>query len=262
MNSTIRKVTPVNSNIWSVTTIAGAAGANGSSDGVNNLSRFYWPSSLTVDTSGNVFVADTFNETVRKLSPVGTNYLTTTICGQVGVNDSIDGTNNSATFDGLEGITIDASGNLFVADTFSSVIRKIIPVGTNWLVSTIGGLAYVPGSADGTNSIARFNLPYGICVSTGGLVLIADTDNQTMRAGVALAPQPSPPIIAITSNLGLNFAFGAIPGFYYQVQYATNLSQPVWANLGAAVAATNSSINFTDTTVFGKERFYRVVITH
>lgn len=261
MNSTIRKLTPVNSNDWSVTTIAGAAGVNGSTDGTNDSAHFYWPGSLAVGTAGNIFVADTFNDTVRRLSPVGTNYLTTTICGQAGVNNSIDGTNNGAIFDGLGGIAIDSVGNLFVADTYSSVIRKIVPVGTNWVTSTIGGLAYVPGSADGTNSIARFNLPCGICLASNGLVIIADTDNQTIRAGVALTSLPPPPVITLSSDFRLNFKFQAIPGFNYQVQYATNFSPPIWINFGVTIAATNSSITFTDTAVSGSERFYRVLVT-
>lgn len=261
INSTIRKLTPLGSNNWAVTTIAGTNGVNGSADGTNNTSRFYWPSDLTVDASGNLFVADTFNNTIRKVSPVGTNYVTTTICGVAGVNYSVDGTNNTALFDGLGGIALDAFGNLFVADSYSSVIRKITPVGNNWVVNTVGGLAYVTGATDGTNSAARFDTPYGICVDGNGVVYIADTYNQTIRAGSTLFPLPAKPNIAI-APAGKNFSFNwqATAGLSYQVQYKTNLLQAAWLNLGSSILATNTVMPFADTSPTDNQRFYRVKV--
>jgi streptogramin lyase len=261
INSTIRKLTPLASNNWAVTTIAGTAGLNGSTDGTNNTSRFYWPSDLTVDASGNLFVADTFNNTIRKVSPIGTNYVTTTICGVAGVNNSVDGTNNTALFDGLGGIALDAFGNLFVVDSYSSVIRKITPVGTNWVVNTVGGLAYVTGATDGTNSTARFNTPYGICVDGNGLVYIADTYNQTIRAGSTLYSLPAKPNVLIVLA-GKNFAFNwqAQAGLTYQVQFKTNLLQAAWFNLGSSILATNTVMPFVDTSATNDQRFYRVMV--
>jgi hypothetical protein len=63
-------LTPLGSNNWAVTTIAGTAGVNGSTDGTNNAARFYWPSDLSVDGSGNIYVADTYNHTIRAGTPV------------------------------------------------------------------------------------------------------------------------------------------------------------------------------------------------
>jgi hypothetical protein len=244
-----------------VTTIAGTAGVNGSTDGTNNTSRFYWPSDLTVDASGNLFVADTFNYTIRKVSPVGTNYVTTTICGITGVNGSTDGTNYTALFDGLGGIALDAFGNLFVADSYSSVIRKITPVGTNWVVNTIGGLAYVTGATDGTNSTARFNTPYGICVDGNNVVYIADTYNQTIRAGSTLYPLPAKPNVLIVPA-GKSFALNwqAQAGLTYQVQFKTNLLQATWSNLGLPLLATNMVMPFVDTSATNDQRFYRIKV--
>ena len=261
INSTIRKLTPLGSNNWAVATIAGTNGVNGSADGTNNTSRFYWPSDLTVDASGNLFVADTFNNTIRKVSPVGTNYVTTTICGVAGVNNSVDGTNNTALFDGLGGIALDAFGNLFVADSYSSVIRKITPVGNNWVVNTVGGLAYVTGATDGTNSAARFDTPYGVCVDGNGVVYVADTYNQTIRAGSTLFPLPAKPSIAI-APAGKNFSFNwqAQAGLTYQVQFKTNLVQAVWLDLGSSILATNTTMPFVDTSATNDQRFYRVKV--
>ena len=117
INSTIRKLTPLGSNNWAVTTIAGTAGANGSVDGTNNAARFYWPSDLSVNGSGILFVADTFNNTIRKIALTGSNFVVSTICGVTGVSGSVDGTNSGALLDGPGGISLDGFGNLLVADS-------------------------------------------------------------------------------------------------------------------------------------------------
>jgi hypothetical protein len=261
VNSTIRKLTPLASSNWAVTTIAGTAGVNGSTDGTNNTARFYWPSDLTVDASGNIFVADTFNNSIRKISPVGTSFVTTTICGLASVNGSVDGTNNTALFDAPGGIALDAAGNLLVADSYSSVVRKITPVGTNWVVNTIGGLAYVTGATDGTNSTARFDAPYGVCVGGNGVVYVADTYNQTIRAGSAVYPLPAKPSVLIApvgNSVSLNWQAQA--GLTYQVQYKTNLLQAAWLNLGSPILATNTVVPFMDVSATNDQRFYRVKV--
>ena len=261
INSTVRKLTPLLSNNWAVTTIAGAAGVNGSADGTNNTARFYWPGDLTVDASGNIFVADTFNNTVRKIAPVGTNYVTTTVCGLAGVNGSADGTNSTALLDGPGGIARDAAGNLFVADSYSSVVRKITPVGTNWVANTIGGLAYVTGAADGTNSAARFDTPYGVSVDGNGVVYVADTWNQTIRAGSVLNPLPAQPIILIgLAGQSFSFNWQAQAGLTYQPQLTTNLSPAEWIDLGPPILATNAAMPFVDTSATDCQRFYRLKV--
>ncbi|MGA2248818.1 MAG: hypothetical protein ABSH48_28010, partial [Verrucomicrobiota bacterium] len=261
INSSIRKLTPLGSNNWAVSTIAGMSGLNGSADGINGTARFYWPSSLTVDASGNIYVADTFNDTIRKIATSGTNYVTTTICGTPGVNSSVDGTNNSALFDGLSGIVVDGLGNLFVADTYSSVIREVTPIDSSWVVNTIGGLAYVEGSADGTNSQARFDSPYGIAVDVNGLLYIADTFNQTIRAGTSFSPLPPEPHIAIAPGVkDFSFNWQVTAGLTYQLQIETNLQQQSWVNLGSPILATNASMSFMDTNATNSPRFFRVMV--
>jgi hypothetical protein len=216
---------------------------------------------LTVDTSGNLFVADTFNNTIRKVSPVGANYVTTTICGMAGVNNSVDGTNNTALFDGLGGMALDSFGNLFVADSYSSVIRKITPVGTNWVVNTIGGLAYVNGATDGANSAARFDAPYGVCVDGNGVVYVADTGSQTIRAGSMLFPPPAiPNIMLAPPGNGFSFNWQAQAGLMYQVQFNSNLLQAAWLNLGSSVLATGTTMPFVDPSATNDQRFYRVKV--
>jgi hypothetical protein len=263
INSTIRKLTPLGSNNWAVTTIAGTPGVNGSTDGTNSAARFYWPSDLSVDSSGNIFVADTFNNTIRKITPVGANFLVGTVCGMAGVNGSVDGTNSGALLDGPAGISLDVFGNLFVADSYSSVIRKITPVGTNWVVNTIGGWAYVPGTKDGTNSTARFNAPYGVCANAEGIIFVADTDNDTIRAGTPVYPPlPIPSLTGVNQTTNaFGFSWSAVSGLSYQVQYKTNLSQPDWSNLGSAILATNTTMTVSDPIALGpSQRWYRVAL--
>ena len=167
-------------------TIAGKAGITGSADGTNSAVRFYGPAGVAAGVGGDLFLTDAINGTIRKLTPQGTNWVTTTIAGKALAYGSADGTNGSARFGGSSGggmgqLAVDSAGSLFVADFFNHTIRKITPAGTNWLTTTIAGKAGVSGSADGTNSNARFNLPNGITVAGDGNVFVADTANNTIR---------------------------------------------------------------------------------
>lgn len=177
-NHTIRKLTPVGPN-WAVTTIAGLAENPGDANGTNNNAMFNGPIGIALDSGGNAFVADSGNHTIRKLSFVGTNCVVSTIAGQAGDSGTANGTNNTARFYGPTGVAVDTGGNLYVAEWGNSRIRKVTPVGTNWVVSTIAGS--FGGSADGTNSDAKFFQPYGIAVDTNGIVYVADTSNNTIR---------------------------------------------------------------------------------
>jgi streptogramin lyase len=179
-NDTIRKLTPVGTN-WVSSTIAGLAGHGGSTDGTNSAARYSSPNDVAVDSSGNVFVADFGNNTIRKLTPVGTNWVSSTIAGLAGVAGTFEGTNSGARFNGTAGLAVDNAGNVFVADWGNSTIRKLTPVGTNWVSSTIAGLAGSPGHTDGTNRASRFNFPNGIAVDIAGNVYVADSQNNTIR---------------------------------------------------------------------------------
>jgi len=179
-NNTIRKVTPVGAN-WVVTTLAGVAGSPGSADGTNSAARFNWPSFMAVDSAGNLYVADEYNETIREVTPVGTNWVVTTLAGRAGNAGSANGTGSAARFNFPAGVAVDSAGNLYVADCLNDTIRKVTPVGTNWVVTTLAGLAGNAGSANGTNSAARFYYPNAVAVDTNGNVYVADSGNNTIR---------------------------------------------------------------------------------
>jgi hypothetical protein len=171
----IRKITPDGT----VTTLAGSLDG-GSFDSTNQLATFRQPSGLAIDGAGNIYVADAGNSKIRRLSPVGTNWVTTTLAG--GIYGSADGTNKTAQFRNCYGIAVDAATNLYVADTVSHTIRRVAPAGTNWVVTTIAGNAsFGSGNEDGTNKNAHFNSPYGIAVDSHTNLYVADYSNFTIR---------------------------------------------------------------------------------
>ena len=179
-NHTIRKIAPIGTN-WVVTTIAGTAGSYGSADDVGNNAQFFFPFGLAIDGGTNLYVADTYNLTIRKITPVGTNWVVTTIAGTAGSYGSSNGTNGNAQFNYPFGIAVDRGTNLYVADTYNLMIRKITPAGTNWVVTTLAGSPGGYGSTDDTGSNARFAYPYGIAVDNATNVYVADTYNLTIR---------------------------------------------------------------------------------
>lgn len=169
-NHSLRKITPAGV----VSTVAGQAGVQGYADGDGSAARFAEPFGVAVDGAGNLYVADTSNNAVRKVTPAG---VVSTLAGGRG-KGSADGTGPAAQFDEPRGIAVDSAGTVYLADYNNSSVRKISAAG---VVSTLAGLAGVQGSSDGSGSSARFNAPSGIAVDGAGNVFVADTANRTLR---------------------------------------------------------------------------------
>jgi hypothetical protein len=203
-NNTIRKVTPVGDD-WIVTTIAGlpAMGANGTTnDGVNGDARFFRPDGVVADNNGNLFVVDHNNDTIRQLTLDGTDWIVTTIAGLGGVKAYADGTNSDARFFGPTGIAMDNAGTLYVGDSATFTIRKIVHIGTNWVVTTIAGLGLEFGFADGTNSDARFRAPYGLTIDPDTNIYVVDFGNHAIRKITPIGTNWVTTTIAGNGNMG------------------------------------------------------------
>ena len=168
---TIRKITP--SGV--VTTLAGLGGEYGSADGAGAAARFWYPQGVVVDPAGNVWVADTYNHTIRKIAPAG---LVTTVAGLAVTTGGADGTGGTARFRSPMGLVCDAAGNLFVGDSANAAVRKVTPAG---VVSTVAGLANVTGDADGYGPAARFTRPGGIALDAAGNLYVTDNNRHTVR---------------------------------------------------------------------------------
>lgn len=170
-NSTIRKITPAGA----VTTLAGTPGVLGSADGQGAAASFRNPYGVATDSAGNVYVADTGNNTIRRITPGG---LVSTLAGTAGAAGIVDGQGAAARFFGPAGIGVDAAGNVVVADYYNNTIRRITAGG---LVSTLAGAAGYFGSTDGTGAAALFNGPQSIAIDSAGNAYVADTYNYTIR---------------------------------------------------------------------------------
>jgi sugar lactone lactonase YvrE len=165
-NSTIRKIVI---STREVTTLAGAAGVFGATDGTGSAALFNYPAGMTTDGS-NLYIVDSSSSTIRQIV-IATGSVTT-LAGTAGTRGSTDGTGGAALFNYPIGIALDGS-NLYVTDTGNGTIRKIII--SEAQVMTLAGTAGKVGSVDGIAASARFSIPVGIVtVGTGTTLYIAD----------------------------------------------------------------------------------------
>src|SRR6267378_1010209 len=155
--------------VSSLALFAGDMGGSGNVDGTGAAARFRFPTSVATDSAGNVYVADSSNHTIRKITPAG---VVSTLAGTAGLPGSTDATGAAASFNGPFGVATDSAGNVYVADSNNHTIRKITPAG---VVSTLAGTAGLTGSTDATGTAARFNYPRGVATDSAGNVYVADT---------------------------------------------------------------------------------------
>jgi len=184
-----------------VTTLAGS-GSQGSADGTGIAAEFSFPQGVGVDTSGNVYVADTTNRKMRKITPAG---VVGTLAGGAANYPGVDGTGALASFAAPYGAAVDIAGNIFVADV--TKIRKITPEG---VVTTLAGSDAI-GSTNGTGVEASFNSPCGIAIDVSGNVYVADTDNNMIRK---ITPAGAVTTLAGSGNQGSAEGTGTEASFY------------------------------------------------
>ena len=157
--------------------LAGVLGGPGAQDGEGAAAQFYFPSGVASYGAGNLFVADSANNTIRKIA-VATR-ATTTLAGSAGVSGSADGTGAAAQFYAPRGLASDGAGNLFVVDSANNTIRKVV-IATG-VVTTFAGSAVAAGSDDGTGVAARFAYPQGVASDGAGNLFVTDAANYTIR---------------------------------------------------------------------------------
>jgi sugar lactone lactonase YvrE len=197
-----------------VTTLAGQPTAGGL-DGNGAAAQFGAPNGIAVDSSGNIYVADTINDTIRRVTPAGA---VTTFAGALGIPGNADGQGSAARFNGPTAVAVDAGGNVYVADTGNGTVRQITPLGvTSTLPGTYaepvaiavdrsgnvfvacsndgtireitpsGGLSILAGNpdgfvdTDGTGSGATFRYPFLMTIDTAGTLYVADLDPSKIR---------------------------------------------------------------------------------
>jgi sugar lactone lactonase YvrE len=218
-NHTIRKIAPDGT----VSTLAGAAGQAGSVNGTGGTARFSSPRAVAVDGQGNLYVADTENHTIRKISPAGA---VSTLAGLAGHSGAVDGAGSAARFVSPHGLALDAAGNLFIADQ-SGALRKVARDGT---VSSFAGQLGAFGFVVGDGAQARFNGLSDVAVDDDGRVYVAESGAGKVRRfdaqaralpwgdapqGVVAVPYP----VAIAAGPGGELivassgVFAAAPGF-------------------------------------------------
>jgi len=310
-NHTIRQVTPAGV----VTTLAGQAGLPGYLEGTGTNAQFSYPDGVALDSAGNLYVADSGNNAIRVLTPVGTDWVVSTLAtgfndpngvavdtngivyvgdsgnnriakvtptgmvttlasgfnipflvvvegaGDVYVGDSgnnairkvtptgvvttlagcltcppgsVDGTNGAARFNYPSCIALDTNGNVYVADNGNSTIRKVTPAGTNWVVTTLAGVAGNFDSADGTGTNALFSRPSGVAVDISGNLYVADAINNTIRKGFPAGSVPPPVLQAPSLNAG-QFGFGitGLANLAVDIESSGDLSQ--WQFVGTTI---------------------------
>jgi hypothetical protein len=193
-NTRVRKITTTGV----VTTFAGSGTATWF-DATGTYAGFWNPYGLTVDLSGNVYVADTSNQRIRKITSTG--IVTTLAGGSSGTTGTFsDGTGTNTGFNAPRALTVDSTGNVYVADMGNNRIRKLTgpiieptiydvdPVNTYvaYPLSTVGAVTTIVGTGtatymDGTGTNAGFNQPFGVAADSAGNLYISDYQNNRIR---------------------------------------------------------------------------------
>lgn len=227
----------------SVETIAGSG--SGFVNGPAASAKFNEPAGLTVDTEGNVYVADFANNAIRKITPAGD---VSTFAG--GSEGNANGTGTEAQFNGPHDIEIGTDGNFYVVEVYGNRIRKITPDGvvSNFAGSTTGELAYV----NATGNEARFYSPRCLAVAPDGSFYVTEFSNRIRKitaAGVVTTFAGSG-IAGSSDGVGESATFDDpmgiatdLPGNVYVAQYQSSVLRKI-TPAGEVSTLTNSGSRF------------------
>ncbi|RCH55711.1 hypothetical protein DJ568_07445 [Mucilaginibacter hurinus] len=249
--NTISKITPAG-----ITTFISGI-APGFANGNTANAKFNRPLGIVSDASGNLYIADSENHMVRKISKNGN---VTTLAGSIKAGKA-DGKGEAAGFGKPYGLAIAKDGSLYVADNTNNNIRKITPDG---LVTTLAGSG-AAGSANGVGAAASFNKPKGIAVDASGQVYVADASNNVVRKINTMGYTITP---ALPQGLKFDSKTGIISGTptktvnaasYTITAYNSGGSSSVTIQLSVVAAARSlNNVNMPDTTKKGTDVLQRI----
>ena len=222
-NHTIRVISP----LGNVTTLAGLAGSSGTADGTGDQARFFLPGGLAADVGGNIYVADSSNHAIRRITSGGAVF---TLAGSPGLSGFVNATGNVARFNTPNAVALDSAGNVYVADSLNNAIRKITAFGA--VTTLAGNAAGSPGSTDGNGGAASFFRPSGIALDSSANVLVTETINNTLRR---ITPGGD-----VTTVAGLATAVGATDGIGSAVRFNRPFGLVVDVNGNLYIADTGN----------------------
>jgi hypothetical protein len=226
----IRKVDPGTGIISTVVNGSGTAGFLGEA-GVATAARLYSPAGLAVDASGNVYIADSNNDRIRKYVP-GTGLIFTVAGSGIGTFGGDGGLATAGQIYHPQGVSVDGSGNLYIADSYNHRVRKVSPPTTTLVLSTVAGTGTPGYNGDGVATNIQLNYPQGTTVDAAGNVYIADTNNQRIRK------------VAAATGIISTYAGTGVAGFSGEAGPAT--SARIYGPTGMAADAAGN-IYFADT---------------
>ncbi len=213
-----------------LTVFAGTAGSSGIANGTGAAARFNGPNGMAVDASGTLYVSDTNNHTIRKITSAG---VVTTVAGLPGVAGNVDGPASLARFYSPGGIVVDSTGTLIVADRNNYTLRKISSSGE---VSTLAGSpnSYYGNAVDGVGSAARFGTISGLCIDAGDTMYLTEDGTQTIRRVTAAG--------ATTTLLGLANVSGSTEGVGTETRFSRPVSIAVDAGGNLFITDSNNHV--------------------
>jgi uncharacterized protein (TIGR03437 family) len=250
-NNVIRKVT----SSGTITTVAGNTGSGYSGDGGPATSaNLQGPRALAVDAAGNLYIADSLNQVVRKVTTGGT---ITTIAG-IGGAGGFSGDGGPATQAELyypDGLAVDSGGNLYIADCLNNRVRVVTPAG---MIMTVAGTGRFGYSGDGGPATsARMNCPSDVVLDSAGNLYVADSENSVVRkltANTSGIPSLNPGTVISASGFG---AFtSAAPGSWIEI-YGSSLATDTrqWKATDFKGANAPTSLDGTSVTVGGQAAY-------
>lgn len=238
----IRKISPTGV----VSTLAGLANYPGSTDGKGADARFNQPLGIALDSNDNLYVADIFNNKIRKITPEG---VVTTFAGSGAAASNNNAIGTLASFNNPHGVATDAAGYVYVADSNNHLIRAISSTGA---VTTLAGLGYA-SNTNATGTLAGFNYPYGIATDTAGHLYVADSINHLIRS-ISIAGSS---VGAVSTIAGLGFASntnatGTLAGFNTPIGIATDTAgnlyvADIYNHLIRSISMTGSTVGVVST---------------